>query len=64
MTTSSADLGGLNLPELTALLHSVADEIELRMMQQAGENACVCCDKPVPEGLQVCPVCSGKYVEN
>lgn len=43
MTTSSADLGGLNLPELTALLHSVADEIELRMMQQAGENVCVCC---------------------
>ena len=61
MTTSSADLGRLNLPELTALLHSVADEIELRMMQQAGENVCVCCGLVVPEGRQTCPICDKEY---
>lgn len=29
------DLGELTLPELTELLHRVADEISLRMMQEA-----------------------------
>lgn len=33
------DIGKLTLPELTALLHLVADEIQLRMMEQAGQEA-------------------------
>lgn len=32
------DIGGLSLPELTALLHRIADEITLRLMQRAGEE--------------------------
>ena len=31
-------IGRLNLPELTELLHDIADEIRLRMLQQAGEG--------------------------
>ncbi len=31
------DLGRLSLPELTELLHQIADEIQLRQMQEAGE---------------------------
>ena len=32
------ELGRLTLPELTELLHRVADEIQLRMMQAAGDD--------------------------
>lgn len=31
-------IGRLSLPELTELLQDIADEIRLRMMQQAGEG--------------------------
>ena len=51
------DLGRLNLPELAELQHRITDEIQLRMMQRAGENLCVCCGQAVPEGRQVCPIC-------
>lgn len=32
------ELGRLTLPELAELLHRVADEIQLRMMQAAGSD--------------------------
>ena len=32
------DIGNLTLPELVALMHQVADEIELRMMQTADDG--------------------------
>ena len=32
------ELGRLTLPELVELLHRVADEIQLRMMQAAGDD--------------------------
>ena len=35
---SKPDLGELSIPELTDLLHEVADEINLREMQNAGIN--------------------------
>lgn len=31
------DVGEMTLPELIELLHQVAEEIEIRMMQKAGE---------------------------
>ena len=31
------DLGRLSLPELTELLHRIADEIQLRAMEEAGQ---------------------------
>lgn len=33
--TDEIDLGELSLPELVELLHKVADEIQLRMLQAA-----------------------------
>lgn len=56
------DLGRLSLPELTILQHMVTDEIQLRMMQQAGENQCVCCGTSIPEGRQICPDCERRSV--
>ena len=35
MSQSNPDLGELSLPELVELLHMIADEIRLRMMQEA-----------------------------
>ena len=32
------DLGRLSLPELTELLHRIADEIQLRAMEEAGKS--------------------------
>ena len=57
MERPGIDLGQLSLPELTDLQHLVTDEIRLRMMQQAGDNQCVCCGRSIPEGRQVCPEC-------
>ncbi len=37
MLSSEVDLSGLDLPALTELLHRIADEIQLRMMESAGE---------------------------
>ncbi len=56
------DLGRLNIPELVEMLHSVADEIQLREMQTAGSTAerCVMCGRIIPEGRQVCPDCMNK----
>ena len=54
------ELGRLSLPELVNLQHLVTDEIQLRMMQQAGENLCVCCGRIIPEGRQICQICSGE----
>ena len=31
------DISGLSLPELTELLHRIADEIQLRAMEEAGQ---------------------------
>lgn len=57
MKTPEIDLGRLSLPELSELQHLITDEINLRMMQAAGENQCVCCGRSIPEGRQVCPKC-------
>lgn len=35
MQASGIDLSRLDLPALTELLHRIADEIQLRMMQEA-----------------------------
>lgn len=35
MSQSNPDLGELSLSELVELLHMIADEIQLRMMQEA-----------------------------
>ncbi len=55
------DLGRLRIPELVELMHSVADEIQLREMQAAGVDRCVLCGQVIPEGRQVCPECIEKY---
>ena len=60
MNRMTVDLGEMTLPELIELLHRVADEIQLRLMEQAGhvaEDRCVCCGEIVPEGRYVCPKC-------
>lgn len=38
MNPKEIDLGELALPELIELLHLIADEIQLREMQTAGET--------------------------
>ena len=35
------DIGEMTLPELVELLHRVAEELELRQMQIAGEKICL-----------------------
>lgn len=53
------ELGTLSDPELIALMHEIAGEIEGRMM--AGADRCVCCGRVVPEGRQTCPICDKEY---
>jgi hypothetical protein len=36
--STELDLGELTLPELVEMLHRVADEIQIRMMQAAGDD--------------------------
>ena len=37
MKMQEIDISGLSLPELTELLHRIADEIQLRAMEEAGQ---------------------------
>lgn len=36
------EIGRLSLPELTDLLHKIADEIQLRAMEEAGKSEDQC----------------------
>ena len=57
MEKNDINIGALSETELLALMREITEELELRAMQRAGDDQCVCCGRIIPEGTQVCRVC-------